>query len=341
MSILKRIFSGGAPGQETEPSPAPPTVASPSVVPPPMAAPSATLARRRTSLARDPSPAVEGLNNFIIVILDSCRFDSFVAAEPRTLAKLGETEKRWSYASWTAPSHYNLLMGLLPHHSPTQVYASEYYKRDFVRYNERLGTDRIEFKSLVPQLFLPSFLKDKLGYRTHAMVSMPVLNPSTLINKDFDSYELMPKHNDMAAMLERMTFDPDRPSFYLLNVGETHYPYARPDEEEGNWPKIHGVHGVFKHLDDHVVGGKLIESEEEGERFFDQDKLDQLRARQIDTIRYLDGVFERLFDLVPKNTYVTVTADHGELFGEEGYFGHGPINHEKVYEVPFVEGKVR
>jgi hypothetical protein len=332
MSILKRIFSGGAPGAEPEPA----------LPVPPVATVHRDLARRRTSLARDPSPdAPTGLNNYVVVILDSCRYDSFVAAEPKTLARLGETEKRWSYASWTAPSHYNLLMGLLPHHSPTQVYASEYYKRDFVRYNERLGTDRIEFKSLVPQLFLPSFLKHKLGYRTHAMVSMPVLNPSTLINKDFDSYELMPKHNDMAAMLDRMTFDPDRPSFYLLNVGETHYPYALPDEEEANWPKIHGVHGVFKHLDDHVVGGKLVEEEGEPERFFDQEKLDELRARQIRTVQYVDRLFERLFDMVPKNTYLTVTADHGELFGEEGYFGHGPINHEKVYEVPFVEGKIR
>ena len=66
-----------------------------------------------------------------------------------------------------------------------------------------------------------------------------------------------------------------------------------------------------------------------------------LRKRQIATVRYLDKVFEELFDLVPNNTYITVTADHGELFGEEGYFGHGPINHEKVWEVPFIEGKLR
>ncbi len=89
------------------------------------------------------------------------------------------------------------------------------------------------------------------------------------------------------------------------------------------------------------MGGKLIEEEGEGDRFFDQDKLDLLRARQIEAVRYLDEVFTRLFDVLPPNTYVTVTADHGELFGEEGYFGHGPINHDKVYEVPFVEGKVR
>jgi glucan phosphoethanolaminetransferase (alkaline phosphatase superfamily) len=52
-------------------------------------------------------------------------------------------------------------------------------------------------------------------------------------------------------------------------------------------------------------------------------------------------VVEELFDTVPKDTYITITADHGELFGEDGYFGHGPVQHKKVLEVPFVEGKLR
>ena len=278
-------------------------------------------------------------NNYVLVVLDSCRFDAVVAARPRSLERLGPIERRWSYASWTAPSHYNFMMGLLPHASPPNVYASEYYKRDFLRWNERLGSAGIEFQSLIPSLHFPTFLKHTLGYRTHAMVSLPVLNPATLLNRDFDSYTLMPKHNDMAAMLERMSFDAERPSFYLLNVGETHYPFALPDEDPKAWPRISGVHGVFRHLDSGVVGGKLVEREPG--KVFDQAKLDVLRRRQIEAVRYLDGVLARLFDLVPPNTYVTVTADHGELFGEDGYFGHGPIWHEKVFEVPFVEGKVR
>jgi len=294
-----------------------------------------------THPAPQPLPQRQPLNNYVIVILDSCRYDTLMAAAPRTLSQLGSIERRWSYASWTAPSHYNLLMGLLPHSSPQHVYASEYYKSDFLKYNERLGTEQLAFKSFVPHLFLPTLLKQKLGYRTHALVSLPVLNPVTPINRDFDTFTLMPKHNDMAAMLDRMTFSPDQPSFYLLNVGETHYPYALPSEAENDWPRIHGVHGVFKHLDDLVVGGKLVEDPNAAPQFFDQDKLDQLRARQLHAVQYLDNVFVRLFDLVPPNTYITVTADHGELFGEEGYFGHGPINHEKVYEVPFVEGKIR
>jgi hypothetical protein len=270
-------------------------------------------------------------------VFDSCRYDSFVTARPKALRTVGKVEKRWAYASWTAPSHYNLLMGLMPHTSPRNVYASEYYKKDFFKFNERLGGEGIEFASFAPRLYLPVLLR-KLGYRTNAMVSLPVLNPTTVLNSGFDSYRLMDKHNDMRAMLREMKLSEEAPSFYLLNVGETHYPYALPDEPPGEWPQISGVHGVFRHLDEHIVGGKLRRSRT---RQFDNRKLAALRQRQIEAVKYLDTVMEELFDLAPKNTYITVTADHGELFGEDGYFGHGPIQHEKVLEVPFVEAKIR
>ena len=284
-------------------------------------------------------PVSDDLLNYVVVVLDSCRYDTFMEASPSTIMKLGETEQRYSYASWTAPSHYNLLMGLMPHTSPKNVFASEYYKKDFVKFNERLGAEGVEFKSLIPRLYLPDYMRNSLGYITRAMVSLPVLNSHTPLNSGFDSWKLMPKHNDMAAMLDEMTFSPNRPSFYLLNIGETHYPYALPSEPKNKWPKISGVHGVFKHLDDHTVGGKLIKNDEPL-KFFDQEQLDLLRARQVEAVCYLDTVFEKLFDIVPKNTYITVTSDHGELFGESGYFGHGPVFHEKVFQVPFLEGRI-
>jgi arylsulfatase A-like enzyme len=229
---------------------------------------------------------------------------------------------------------------LLPHTTPPNVYASEYYKEDFYNYNKRLGAKGIEFAKMVPGLWFPGLLRNTLGYSTHARVSLPVLNPKTGINRDFDSFELMDSHNDMAAMLPTMKFDGDRPCFYLLNVGETHYPYAKPQEDSSMWPRISGVNGVFKKMGEQVGDSEDPNFKEEFQ-FFDQDKLDQLRERQIDTVRYLDGVFEQLYDMVPKNTHIVVTADHGELFGELGYFGHGPIMHDKVFEVPYLEGKIR
>jgi arylsulfatase A-like enzyme len=94
---------------------------------------------------------------------------------------------------------------------------------------------------------------------------------------------------------------------------------------------------VFKRL------GQSAEGEAaptEPREFFDQNALTELRNRQIQAVEYLDGVFARLFNSLPSNTWVIVTSDHGELFGEDRYFGHGPIAHEKVFEVPFVEGMV-
>ena len=130
----------------------------------------------------------------------------------------------------------------------------------------------------------------------------------------------------------RLDFSDGRPAFYLLNVGETHYPYALPTEDPRDWPHISGVHGVFKHLDDAEAP--------DAPEFFDASALRELHARQSLAVEYLDSVFARLFDLLPSNTWVVVTSDHGELFGEDRFFGHGPIAHEKVFEVPFVEGMV-
>jgi len=306
--------------------------------------------RRRGGTAEPETPPVEvpatpdrvapreGANHLVVITLDSLRWDVAVEAGMPNLERLAPLEQRWSYASWTAPSHYNLLMGLLPHTSPTHVYASEYYKRDFARFTERLGVPGIEFKDLLPSIYLPTYLRATLGYETRAMVSMPVLNPATVLNRDFDDYALMPRHNDFAGMVDRLDLKGDRPIFQLLNVGETHYPYALPDEDPSEWPRISGVHGVFKHLDEQMVGGQLAD---EAEGFFDEEQLRRLRARQVRAAKYADDVLGRLYDIVPPGTWIVVTADHGELFGEAGYFGHGPVAHDKVFEVPFAEGRIR
>jgi arylsulfatase A-like enzyme len=273
------------------------------------------------------------VNHFVIVVLDSLRWDTSQEAAMTNAARLGTMEQRWSYASWTAPSHYNLLTGLLPHTNPTNVYASDHYKADFARYSERLDVPDIEFRSFLPHLSLPRYLRDTLGYRTQAFVSMPVLNPATGINNGFDEFELMPTHNDMRAILPRLRFDTDKPTFALLNVGETHYPYALPDEDPSEWPRVSGLHGVLKHLDEQDDDGPST--------FFDTEALVRLRDRQVRAAAYLDGVLADLYDLVPAGTWIIVTSDHGELFGEGGWFGHGPIVHDKVFEVPFVEGRIR
>ncbi|MFP5305442.1 MAG: metalloenzyme, partial [Gammaproteobacteria bacterium] len=139
---------------------------------------------------------------------------------------------------------------------------------------------------------------------------------------------LMANHNDFAGMIEELELYEDEPSFHFLNLGETHYPYML---EPSSLPHISGVHGVFKRMDDEL--GKGAE-----DRFFDAEQMTMLHQQQIRTVEHVDAVLDALIDKAPGGTHFIVTADHGECFGENGYFGHGPIVHEKVLEVPFLEG---
>jgi len=272
----------------------------------------------------------------VLLVLDSCRFDSLAAARMPVLGRLGPLERRFSYATWTAPAHFNLLMGLLPHPDPRNTFASAYYQQSLGRWQVRLGFAGVSFTGMLPGLWLPDYLREHAGYHTQAFVSLPVLNPATPLSRGFDRYEKMDRHNDLRAIVRALRFPDDRPSFTLINTGETHYPYAPAHEPPASWPRIHGVHGVFKRL---AAGQPLHHSA--APRFFDADRLDALRQRQVDVLADVDAAISDLFDALPRNTFVIVTADHGELFGEEGYFGHGPIRHDKVLEVPFVEGWLR
>ncbi len=280
------------------------------------------------------------MNNIIFLIIDSARYDNFINAETSNIKKLGAVQKRYSYASWTSPSHYVYLMGLMPHRNPARIFASEVYKKELGLWTQRIGTE-LTFKNFVPELSLPKVLKI-LGYKTIAKVSLPVLNKFTGFSAFFDDYKLMDHHNDFSGMVDEITFDGSRPCFYFLNVGEAHYPYVLPGEDPVVYPKMHGLHGVFKHMDDLMNATEEDPTQaDKPPAFFNRSMLKRFKKKQIECIEYIDGVMGKLLDKCPSNTYVIVTADHGELFGERGFFGHGPIMHEKVFEVPFVEGPLK
>lgn len=275
--------------------------------------------------------------SLIMMVLDSCRFDSFVAAKAPTLNRIAEVERRWAYASWTAPSHYTFFMGLIPHQSPAGVYASEVYKEDFRRWCDRLDIENFEFSTFLPQLSLAKTLKDA-GYRCVARVSMPVLNQFTLLNRYFDDYKLMSNHFDFEGIVEEIEFSADQPTFCFLNLGETHYPYMLTD---GNLPHISGLHGVAKALAAGQDAGGRVRKKGTDQPFNDlvtSDTMRHLHRQQTACVEHVDRVAEALFAKAPADTYFLIMADHGDCFGEAGHFGHGPVMHEKVFEVPFLEG---
>ncbi|MEM1149490.1 MAG: sulfatase-like hydrolase/transferase [Pseudomonadota bacterium] len=271
--------------------------------------------------------------NLVYIIMDSCRFDSYQRAKTPNMDSIGLGEQRWSYASWTAPSHHSIFMGQVAHKSPSKILASEVYKKEFSLWVDRLDTPDLSFKTFVPDLSLAKVLQN-LGYWTVGRVSMPVLNPMTGIGRHFDDYKLMPDHNDFAGMLEDIEFTSSQPSYYFCNLGETHYPYMLKDDA---LPRISGVHGVVKGMDEAI--SRSSDMPEEEPEFFTKEEMAALHDQQVRCVEYVDDVLGGLLDKAPTNTHFIIAADHGEAFGEEDYFGHGPVMHKKVFEVPFLEGR--
>ena len=284
-------------------------------------------------------------NNLVFIVFDSCRWDAYQAARTPNLDRIGKAEKRYSYASWTSPSHYTFLMGMVPHQSPKGVFASNVYRDEFAMWSERLNIKDVEFGKFVPQLSLPHFLKSQ-GLRCEGVVSLPVLNPMTSMSVHFDRYELAPEHNDLSLILDGnasfkgMQPDKDDPGFFFINTGETHYPYLLPGETAAELPHISGVHGVFKHLDDFLKNPSEFLQDKQEDEFFTPEQFGAFFQKQIACVEHLDGVVGRFMDRCPDNTHFMIMSDHGELFGEDGYFGHGPIFHEKVFEVFYLEGRL-
>ncbi len=285
------------------------------------------------------------MNNVFFIVFDSCRFDAYQAAKTPNMDRIGTAEKRYSYASWTSPSHFTFLKGMVPHVSPKGVFASNVYRDEFSLWSERLNVKEVEFGKFVPQLSLPYFLRSQ-GYRTEGIVSLPVLNPMTAMSQHFDRYELAPSHNDLSIILDGsgsfkgITPKKDEPTFYFINTGETHYPYLLPGESGTDLPHISGVHGVFKNLDEFLKNPSEALAETKQDEFFTPEQFRAFYDKQIACVEHLDGVVGKLMDRCPDNTHFMIMSDHGELFGEDGYFGHGPIFHEKVFEVFYLEGRL-
>ena len=274
-------------------------------------------------------------NDLIYIIMDSCRFDSYRRAKTPNMDHFGKAEQRFSYASWTAPSHHSIFMGQIAHKSPKRVLASEVYKKEFALWVDRLGVPDLSFKSFVPELSLSKMLQ-RLGYRTTARVSMPVLNAMTGFNRFFDDYRLMKDHNDFKGMVDEAVFSSDQPSYYFFNLGETHYPYMLKDAD---LPKISGVHGVVKGMDAAIA--RMDDRNAPQKEFFTKPEMVALHDQQVRCVEYVDAVLAALMDKAPKGTHFIIAADHGECFGEGDYFGHGPVMHRKVFEVPFLEAQKR
>jgi len=121
----------------------------------------------------------------------------------------------------------------------------------------------------------------------------------------------------------------DRPSFLWIHFMETHSPYLPPKEYRDRFVRESISEGRIWQLNDQL--------HEQPDRLTDKD-VGLISDLYDASLRYLDHELNRLFGElgVTEETYLAVTADHGEQFREHGELTHCSQPYEEGIHVPLI-----
>lgn len=256
--------------------------------------------------------------NILTLVADSCRYDSIARAKADCINEYFVVKRGWAQATFTLPAHAAMFAGFYP---STQDQSPLYDRLDTTLFRWFYSKKRKHLIPLADNTSVPRALSDA-GWNTVCTGGVGWFsNYNSILPDGFRhfSYQFCPKLAILNTINELGRKDP----FYaVLNFGVTHRPYFCPFTETMPYlrPPLSGHH----------------DSGYDGE----------LHYRQIRCVEYLSECLPHLMNWLCKlsePTLVCFCADHGECFGEDGYFGHG-FYHPKVMEVPvawtlFVDGK--
>ncbi len=292
--------------------------------------------------------AVPDAPNLVLIVLDTVSADHLAPYGYSRLTTPGldqfvrehavtYTDAR-SASSWTLPAHASLFTGLLPsEHGAT-------YPRNAPN-DETVFVARWPAQPLAPEMTTLAELLVARGYQTAAIVANSAyLAHQFRLDQGFQHYDDRPSaqfsgrvslvqymglqpeigllpYRDAATItrlalrwLDDHTHQEGRPFFLFLNYMDAHEPYVPPspfdrmfDEErpvDARWPPRRLWSLLYdrelRYLDYHLT--RLLRNLEERESF--------------------------------DNTIVIITSDHGEAFGEHGFWGHDQSLYEEVLRVP-------
>jgi arylsulfatase A-like enzyme len=249
--------------------------------------------------------------------------------------------RAYANGTWTVPSHASLFTGRLPHEH------GAHFALD--------GSVRVGFglRSSVPTL---AEGLQKAGYATLAGYGNHWLRSMQGMGRGFARYLRAPDRDELPFVGEalRERFLPGllwevakgcaratevnetllsmtgpwsagpNPLFVFANYIDAHGPYAPPAPFRGRFAPA-----TLEERSEHL---SLEQSPE---------RRAQLMARYDEEIAYLDHQLGELFRALEeqgllRNSWVFVTADHGEAFGEHGVLEHGTTVHEEVVHVPLI-----
>ena len=253
--------------------------------------------------------------SILFVTLDSCRYDTFLEAEAPALKAVSPLYEAQAPSHYTYGSHAAMFTGFTPGVAACRVpFLNPKYARLF-----RLG------RAGHPGHANPGFVIEgrdivhgfsNAGYCTAGTAAMGWFDPQTSVSSTlidgFERFKYAPHIgvNRQVAWVGDLLARPDgRDLFLFINVGETHVPY-------------HFEGAVWEPKDNPCLP------------FQTTDRRETCRERQRLCCEYVDRT---LAPLVARFMHATilVCADHGDCWGENGFWEHG-ISHPMTLTVPLL-----
>jgi arylsulfatase A-like enzyme len=270
--------------------------------------------------------------NIILMTLDTTRADrlscyGYKRKTSPNLDKLAEESVLYTQAiapsSWTLPSHASLFTGKF-----TTSHGARYDPEGPLRLNEVIQASPIYRARGLAQdeLTLAEILKNE-GYVTAAVVGGPWMKRIFGLDKGFDFYDDSEISSYNGRLAEQVTASAvtwikqsrKKDFFLFLNYFDPHAPCIPPE----------GFMTAFLAKDIKSYEKQLSKEEDrelqnalyDAEILYMDDHIGQL-------LKELKGY--NLYE----NTWIIVTADHGELLGEHGKFGHGQYLYQEELHIP-------
>jgi len=237
----------------------------------------------------------------ILIVLDSCRFDTYLLANTKLFDEhIGKPIKSYTACNHTLPSFVCFMAyNRMPH--PVDLPNNPKYNKEF-NYIKEVKVPRY-------------FLSDNIHLHP---LNMPVKGIIDQFKK-FKVFE--PYYESCSKIINAANKLPLDKNYYLiLWFGETHQPFNFNGTKTKNWKSIKS------RIERYNLGKDTISKKE----------MDYLHRRQIDALEYLVKVIWHNFLKKHKDADIIITSDHGESFGENHRFGHGCDVHPAQFTVPFV-----
>jgi len=269
-----------------------------------------------------------GIHSVLLITIDTLRADhlsSYGYPKPTSpnldafFARGTRFATAFSSASTTLPSHVAMMTGLYPGFTT-------------------VGTQNGRFALSADTTTLAEICRDA-GMRTAAIISNSVLRRRVGLDQGFDTYDDELTDRELNRALLERTAEHTLPLvlaklkelhgsrfFFWAHFQDPHGPYVPPGEWAQRFPADAEHATDTLEVDANSSGYRAIPKYQ---MFHDERRVDQYIQRYDGEIGYLDTFLSKLFDQIVasgmlRDTLVVITADHGEAFGEDGfYFAHG------------------